>query len=142
MRGAALGAPSRFAPRETRLPTRTPAERLDEAVDRLLTGRQPAVGPELAPLVDAASVLRSALAPLPAGTRFEERLASRLASGGPVAQIVASLGEATRRELHHPGRILITGAISTAALGVGFTVLAMRRVSRRHAGAGNDPAHE
>jgi hypothetical protein len=123
----------------TCLQTRTPAERLDEAVDRLLTGSQPTVGPELAPLVDAASVLRSALAPLPAGTRFEERLASRLAAGGPVAQIVASLGEATRRELHHPGRILITGAISTAAVGVGFTVLAVRRVSRRHA-SGPGPA--
>jgi hypothetical protein len=119
---------------------RTPAERLDEAVDRLLTGHQPAVGPELAPLVDAASVLRSALAPPPAGIRFEERLASRLAAGGPVSQIVASLGDATRRELHHPGRILITGAISTAAVGVGFTVLAVRRASRRHTGAGSGPA--
>ena len=97
------------------------------------------MGPELAPLLDAASVLRSALAPLPAGNRFEERLASRLAAGGPVAQIVASLGEATRRELHHPGRILITGAISTAAVGVGVTVLAVRRGSRRHAEAGSRP---
>ena len=125
---------------ETRLPTRTPAERLDEAVDRLLTGSQPAVGPELAPLVDAASVLRSALAPLPAGLRFEARLASRLASPGHVAQIIAALGEATRRELRHPGRILITGAVSSAAVGVGFSVLARRRGSRRHALAGHGPA--
>jgi hypothetical protein len=124
---------------ETRLPTRTPAERLDEAVDRLLTGSQPAVGPELAPLVDAASVLHSALAPLPAGMRFEARLASRLASPGPVAQIIAALGEATRRELRHPGRILITGAVSSAAVGVGFSVLARRRGSRRHALAGHGP---
>lgn len=100
------------------------------------------MGPELAPLVDAASVLRAALAPLPAGIRFEARLASRLAVGGPVAQIVATLGDATRRELHHPGRILITSAVSTAALGVGFTVLAVRRVSRRHSSeAGPGPAH-
>jgi hypothetical protein len=123
------------------LPTRTPAERLDEAVDRLLTGRQPAVGPELAPLVDAASVVRSALGPLPAGSRFEARLASRLAAHGGVGQIVAAIGDATRRELRHPGRILITGAVSSAAVGVGVTVLALRRSARRHAGAGHQPAH-
>ncbi|MEP6807792.1 MAG: hypothetical protein ABI978_04255 [Chloroflexota bacterium] len=99
------------------------------------------MGPELAPLVDAAAVLRSALAPLPAGTRFEARLGSRLAADGPIAQIVAAVGDATRRELHHPGRILITGAVSSAAIGVGFTVLAMRRVSRRQADAGLQPAH-
>jgi hypothetical protein len=98
------------------------------------------VGPELAPLVDAASLLRSALAPLPAGTRFEARLASRLAASGPVAQIVAAVSEATRRELHHPGRILITGAVSSAAMGVGFTVLAIRRVSQRQAEAARRPA--
>jgi len=120
---------------ETFLPTRTPAERLDEAVDRLLTGSQPAVGPELAPLVDAASVLRHALPPLPAGTRFEARLASRLASPSPVAQMIAALTEATRRELRHPARILITGAVSSAAVGLGVTVLARRRGSRRGADA-------
>jgi hypothetical protein len=98
------------------------------------------VGPELAPLVDAASLLRSALAPLPAGTRFEARLASRLAAPGPVAQIMAAVGDATRREMHHPGRILITGAVSSAAVGVGFTVLAIRRASRRQAEAARRPA--
>jgi hypothetical protein len=98
------------------------------------------VSPELAPLVDAASLLRSALAPLPAGTRFEARLASRLATPSPVAQIVAAVSEATRRELHHPGRILITGAVSSAAVGVGFTVLAIRRASRRQAQAVRRPA--
>lgn len=128
------------ATEESRLPTRTPAERLDEAVDRLLTGSQPAVGPELAPLVDAAAVLRQALAPLPAGMRFEARLASRLASPGSVAEIVAALTDAARRELRHPGRILITGAVSSAAVGVGFSVLARRRGSRRQAGAGPRPA--
>ncbi len=142
MRGADRGASSdSHRPRRRSLQTRTPAERLDEAVDRLLTGSQPAVGPELAALVDAASVLRSALAPLPAGTRFEARLASRLASPSTVAQIVAALGEATRRELRHPGRILITGAVSSAAVGVGFTVLARRRGSRRQADAGRGPSN-
>lgn len=97
------------------------------------------MGPELAPLVDAASVLRHALPPLPAGMRFEARLASRLASPSPVAQMIAALTEAARRELRHPGRILITGAVSSAAVGV--TVLARRRGSRRGAGAGPSPTN-
>jgi hypothetical protein len=99
------------------------------------------VGPELAPLVDAASVVRSALGPLPAGSRFEARLASRLAGRGSVGDFVAAIGDATRRELRHPGRILLTGAVSSAAVGLGVTVFAMRRVGRRHAGAGHQPAH-
>jgi len=87
-------------------------------------------------------VLRHALPPLPAGTRFEARLASRLASPSPVAQMIAALTEATRRELRHPGRILITGAVSSAAVGVGVgvTVLARRRGARRGAdGHGSPP---
>jgi hypothetical protein len=85
-------------------------------------------------------VLRHALAPLPAGTRFEARLASRLASPSPVADMIAALSEATRRELRHPGRIFITGAVSSAAVGVGFTVLARRRGSRRGADGGRGPS--
>ncbi len=84
-------------------------------------------------------MLRHALAPLPAGTRFEARLASRLASPSPVAAMIAALTEATRRELRHPGRILITGAVSSAAVGVGVTVLARRRGSRRAPGGGGGP---
>ena len=97
-----------------------------------MTGSQPAVEPELAPLVDAATALRSALTPLPAGTRFEARLASRLTSPGPVAQIVATVSGATRRELRHPARILVAGAVSSA-FGLGVTVLALRRAARRQA---------
>ncbi|MGZ6255649.1 MAG: hypothetical protein ACXWMB_01360 [Candidatus Limnocylindria bacterium] len=92
-------------------------------------------------MVDAASVVRSALGPLPAGSRFEARLAARLTGRGPVGQLVAAIGDATRRELRHPGRILITGAVSSAAVGVGVTLLAIRRVGRRHAAAGHQPAH-
>lgn len=98
------------------------------------------MGPELAPLVDAASAVRSALGPLPAGSRFEARLASRLAAHGSLESLVAAIGDATRRELRHPGRILITGAVSSAAVGVGVTVLALRRGARRH-GSGHQPAH-
>jgi len=127
--------------RETTLPTRTPAERLDAAVDEVLAGHHPPVSPELAPLVDAASLLRSALPPLPAGTRFEARLASRLTAPRSVAHVVSAVSDATRRELRHPARLLITGALSSAAVGLGFTVVAIRRLARRHAEAGPRPAH-
>ena len=43
------------------------------------------------PLVDAASAVRSALGPLPAGSRFEARLASRLAGHGSFEHLVAEL---------------------------------------------------
>ena len=91
--------------------------------------------------MDAAAVVRSALGPIPAGSRFETRLAARLAAPGSLGGLVAAIGDATRRELHHPGRILITGAISSAAVGAGFTVLAIRRIARRHAGSAHQPAH-
>ncbi|MEX0710131.1 MAG: hypothetical protein WD116_02890 [Chloroflexota bacterium] len=120
---------------------RTPAERLDAAVDEVLTGHRPAVSPELDRLVDAASLVRSALAPLPAGTRFEARLALRLARPGPVARIVSGVGDAGRRGLRHPARLLITGALSSALLGIGLTVIALRRGSRRDADAAVRPAH-
>jgi hypothetical protein len=55
--------------------------------------------------------------------------------------VVAAIGDATRRELRHPGRILITGFVSSAAVGAGVTLLAIRRVGRRHAAAGHQPAH-
>ena len=126
--------------KEETLPTRTPAERLDQAVEELLLGHRPVVSPDLAPVVDAATLVRTALAPLPAGERFEARLASRLAAPAGVAQFVSAVGEATRRELRHPARLLITGAISSAALGLGVTVIAIRRGARRHAEAGPRPA--
>jgi hypothetical protein len=53
---------------------------------------------------------------------------------------MAVIGDATRRELRHPGRILLTGAVSSAAVGVGVTLLALRRGARRHATA-SQPAH-
>lgn len=54
--------------------------------------------------------------------------------------MIAALTEATRRELRHPGRILITGAVSSAAVGVGVTVLARRRGARRGADATGGPS--
>jgi hypothetical protein len=55
--------------------------------------------------------------------------------------VISAIGDATRRELRRPGRILITGVVSSAAVGVGVTLLAIRRLGRRHAAAGHQPAH-
>lgn len=91
--------------------TRTPADRLDEAIAGLLAGGRPAVDPELAPLVDAAALVRAALPPLPVGVRFRSRLQSRLVR---------------RRRV---GRLLLAGAVSSAA--VGATLLAVWLGTRR-----------
>jgi hypothetical protein len=123
------------------LPTRTPAERLDEAVELLLTDERPTFDTELLPLVDTASRLREALALLPTGHTFEARLAARLAHPGGIGGVLASAGEATWREIRHPSRLLVTGAVSSAALGVGVTLLALRRGARRHVAADQQPAH-
>jgi hypothetical protein len=116
------------------LRTPTPAERLDEAVERLLSDEPPAFDIELLPLVDTASRLHEALPLLPAGHSFEARLAARLAHPGGIGSMLATVGEATRRELKHPSRLLVTGAVSSAAVGVGVTAFAVWRGTRRHAG--------
>lgn len=114
----------------------TPAERLDEAVDRLLSDQRPAVDSELLPLVDTASRLREALPLLPTGHSFEVKLAARLAHPNPIANAMATVGEVTRRELQHPSRLLITGAVSSAAVGVGVTALVVWRGTHRHSDRG------
>lgn len=109
--------------------TGTPAERLDRAVERLLGGEDPTTAaaavrdPELRDTLHAAATLRRALAPPPLSARFEERLGARLA-------------EATRSRrgaLQAPTRLLVMGAISSAAVGVGVTVYAFWRSNRRQA---------
>ena len=112
--------------------TRTPAERLDEAVERLLSDERLSVDTELLPLVDTASRVRQALRLLPTGHRFEAKLAARLAHPNPIASAVATIGDVTRRELRHPSRLLVTSAVSSAAVGVGITALVMWRGTRRH----------
>jgi hypothetical protein len=79
------------------LPTRSPAERLDDAVDRLLSDERPSVDAELLPLVDTASRVRQALPLLPTGHSFESRLANRLAHPNSIASAVATIGDVTRR---------------------------------------------
>ena len=115
------------------MPTRTPAERLDEAVERILSDERPAFDTELLPLVDTASRLREALPLLPTGHSFEARLAARLAHPHGIGSVLATVGEATWRELKHPSRLLVTGAVSSAAVGVGVTAFAVWRGTRRHA---------
>jgi len=112
------------------------AKRLDAAVDRLLAGGAvPAHDPALGPLIEAAALVRAALPPVPSGRRFEARLSSRLAdaagSGGAVAGAVGAIEAFARRELRHPRRILAAGAVSSAAVGVTVTAVAVWR-SRRH----------
>jgi len=100
----------------------------------------PNVGPELEPLVDAASAIHSALPPVPAGLRFEVRLATRLSSSSSVPPLLTALAERTRRELRHHARFIITGAVSSIALGVGVGMLAHRRGTLRRADApGSSP---
>ncbi len=103
---------------------RTPAERLDRALDALLVDGAPAaVDPGLRPLLATAQRVRSAVAPIPAGARFEQRLALRL---NRVPH--RSLGE---RWLHPPAWLLLSGAVSSAAVGVGVTAYAVWRGNRR-----------
>ncbi len=105
---------------------RTPAERLDHALDALLATTQasPPVDPQLRPLLGTAHRVRLALAPIPAGARFEARLGHKLAA--------AQHGLIPARDrLHLPGWLLLTGAVSSAAVGVGVTAYAVWRGSRR-----------
>jgi hypothetical protein len=105
----------------------TRAERLDRAVDALLAGRPvpPPVDPGLRPLVDVAAALRSALLPVPAGSRLEARLAARLAARSPLSDGMRALGQRAKRELRSRERLLLAGAVSSAAVGVGVTAYAV-----------------
>jgi hypothetical protein len=114
------------------------AERLDLAIERLLAGERTVPDPALGPLLDVAALVRGALPPIPSGRTFERRLGARLAGSGASAKVGSAVGaiEAfARRELRHPRRILAAGAVSSAAVGVTVTAVAVWR-SRRHAAAG------
>jgi hypothetical protein len=110
--------------------TGTPAERLDLAVEQLLAGGRPPADEGMRALLDAASMVRAALPPVPGGVRFEERLLGRLRHSGGMAGAAGALQAFALRELRHPRRILAAGAVSSAAVGVTFTAVAVWR-SRR-----------
>ncbi len=103
------------------------AERLDQAVDAVLSG-SPApiaaaaasIGADDRPLVDAAATLHATLATSLVAPRFEARLGARLAGVGATPWI-----------LRHPGRLIVTGAVGSA-VGVGVTAYAVWRSRTAH----------
>ena len=110
------------------------AERLDRAVDGVLDGLSPqaaaaAAGADagMRGLVALAAHLRATLVQPPVGSRYEARLAARLAS------------DTTRDPMtwarRHPGRLLVTGAVGSA-VGVGVTAYAVWRSGRRPSAVG------
>ncbi|HET6648675.1 MAG TPA: hypothetical protein VFH79_00805 [Candidatus Limnocylindria bacterium] len=111
------------------------AERLDRAIDHLLTGAPPAVAAATAglpapqrALVEAAASVRSALVASVVAPRFEARLGARL-SGAATSPWI----------LRHPGRLIVSGAVGSA-VGVGVTAYAVWRTTRR-AGAAHRLLH-
>jgi hypothetical protein len=121
---------------------RTPAERLDLAVDQVLdTDRPPADSdPELRPLLHVAASVHRALPTIPAGEPFAARLAARLAEPNPVWRLTGRAAELARRGMHDRGRLIAAGAVSSAAVGVTVTAVAVWLTSRRNA-AGHRAAH-
>lgn len=107
--------------------TRSTPERLDEAVESLLAGVRPTVDAELRPLLGVAARLSDTLRPVPPGRGFETQLARRLSGDGGPLRAARELGLPGR-----PRRLLAAGALSSAALGVTVTAIAMWRSTRRH----------
>lgn len=113
------------------------AERLDRALDAIVGARPPesglagvSVGPPMAPLVALAAEVRAALPRPPVAPRFEARLGARLAAAAaPKPPLAWALGS--------PGRRIVTGAVGSAAVGVGITAFAVWRHGRRM----SSPAH-
>lgn len=81
-------------------------------------------------MADVAARLLDALRLPPVAPRFEARLGARLAHAATTGQPMAWV-------LRHSGRLIVTGAVSSA-VGVGMTAYAVWRSSRRTAG----PAHK
>ena len=117
------------------MPARTVADRLDEALDGVLARAPHERDADLGSLLRAAELLRDALPPIPAGAVFEGRLASQLAEQNPVLRIAGRAGDLARRGLHDRGRLIAAGAVSSAAVGVTVTAVAVWLTSRRNAGA-------
>jgi hypothetical protein len=111
----------------------TPAERLDHALDGLAEGDVPPADPELRSLLETALLLERSLAPVPASDRFEEALAARLVASSILARNLRVLGAITSRELRNPSRLVLTGAVSSAAVGC-LAAFVVWRGTRRSAG--------
>ena len=105
------------------------AERLDAALDSLISDgplrpAAVAVDPALRPLVALGADVSAALALPVVAPRFEARLGARLAEAVVPRDPLAWA-------FRHPGRLIITGAVGSAAVGVGITAFAVWR-GRRH----------
>ncbi len=104
---------------------RTPADRLDEAIDALLAGERAPVDTQLRPALTAAELLRSTLTPVPPGTRFQLALAERIHAPGLGERALRAVTGSVR------GRLIAAGAVSSAAVGVGVTAYAVWRTTHR-----------
>ena len=109
---------------------RSQAERLEHAVEQLMAGDQPVADRAMAPLLQAAELVRAAMPPIPGGDALDARLLAQITQRRRVNGAVDALEAFARRELQHPGRLIAAGAVSSAAVGV--TALAVWR--RRHGG--------
>lgn len=108
------------------------AERLDAALDSLISDPSTravaaAHDPTLRQLVSMGVDVAAAMPTPPVAPRFEARLGARLADA-------AQPGDSFARAFRHPGRLLVTGAVGSAAVGVGITAFAVWR-GRRHPAA-------
>lgn len=110
-------------------PLEPAARRLDRAVDTLLAEGRAIVDPSLRPLLEAAAAIRAALPLLPSSLLFEERLGRRLTGAGAASHPLAVRARAV---LPHQHRLLMAGAVGSAAVGVaGATAYAVWRANRR-----------
>lgn len=114
------------------------AERLDRALDAIVSARLPepgapggSIASPIAPLVALAAEVRAAHPSPPVAPRFEARLGARLAAAAAIPRppLAWALGS--------PGRRIVTGAVGSAAVGVGITAFAVWRHGRRP----SSPAH-
>jgi hypothetical protein len=113
--------------------SRSQAERLEHAVEQLMAGDQPVADRAMAPLLEAAELVRAAMPPIPGGDALDARLMAQLTQRRRVTVAVDALEAFARRELQHPGRLIAAGAVSSAAVGVTVTAVAVWRM-RRHGG--------
>lgn len=100
----------------------TDAERLDRAVTAIIEGTSAAVPPPLAPELATAHAVRAALPPIPAGERFEARLARRL---GPTPDRHLS------GFLRHHQRLILTGALGSVVVSTASVAVVAWRVVHR-----------
>jgi hypothetical protein len=112
--------------------SRSQAERLEHAVEQLMAGDRPVADGAMAPLLETAALVRAALPPVPSGEALDARLLAQITQRRRVNVAVDALEAFARRELRHPGRLIAAGAVSSAAVGMTVTAVAVWR-SRRHA---------